>query len=57
MQLAKEERASFGLLKTDSAGMVAVHLGYDHIRRGYYVYIPQIKRYATVWTITFKEDE
>lgn len=37
--------------------MTAVHLGYDHIRRGYYVYIPQIKRYTTVRTIEFNEDE
>lgn len=56
VQLEKEERTQFGLLKTDSAGMTAVHLGYDHIRRGYYVYIPQIKRYTTVRTIKFDED-
>lgn len=57
VQMEKEERAKFGLLKTDPAGMLAVHLGYDHMRRGYYVYIPQIKRYTTVYTIKFKEDE
>ena len=56
-KLDPEERSRFGLLKTDPTGMHAVHLGYDHIRRGYYVYIPQIKRYTTVKTIQFAEDE
>ena len=57
VHLEKEERAKFGLLKTDPSGMIALHLGYDHIRHGYYVYVPQIKRYTTVRTIKFVEDE
>ena len=54
--LEKEERTKFGLLKTDPAGMLAVHLGYDHNRRGYYVYVIQIKRYTTAVTIKFDEN-
>jgi hypothetical protein len=57
VQLEKEERTKFGLLKTDPTGMTAVHLGYDHTRRGYYVYVPQIKRYTTVRTIKFHETQ
>jgi hypothetical protein len=57
VQLEKEERTKFGLLKSDPTGMTAVHLGYDHTRRGYYVYVPQIKRYTTVRTIKFHETQ
>ena len=57
VHIEKEERSSLGLLKTDPTGMTAVHLGYDHLRHGYYVYVPQIKRYTTVRSVTFKEDE
>ena len=55
VHLEAEERNKFGLLKTDPSGMLAVHLGYDHRRHGYYVYISQIRRYTTVRSITFDE--
>ena len=54
--LEKEERSKFGLLKTDPSGMLAVHLGYDHNRRGYYVYVIQIKRYTTAMSVKFDEN-
>jgi hypothetical protein len=55
VHLEKEDRDALRLLKTAPTGMAAVHLGYDHNRRGYYVFIPQIKRYTTVRSIRFDE--
>ena len=55
VNIDKEDRAKLGLLKTESAAMEAVHLGYDHTRHGYYVYIRQLQRITVSRSVKFDE--